>query len=129
MKLGYYLISILITGLGQKVFAADSVIIDIRKQINLSDSDPVLRDVYIQLGEQLTSAKKDQIINVYRLVSIRDAKGAQSYGDIKIPVGKLKVIAVYDKVVVAREIEVFSREALPILDQPGFMTGDLVAAK
>lgn len=41
-----------------------------------------------------------------------------------IPVGQLKVIAVYSKVTVAREVKLFPRVDLPMLEQTGIMIGD-----
>ena len=45
-------------------------------------------------------------------------------GEIQAPVGQIKIIAVYGKIAVAREVKIFTREELPMLDNPWFMIGD-----
>lgn len=109
--------------------ADDAQIIDIHKLIALSDTDPVYRDIFIALGGPLKSAKKNQMVTAFRKIQVRDASGAHSYGEINVPVGHLKIIAVYEKIAIAREVEILKRDELPLLDQPGIMTGDWIQPK
>lgn len=109
--------------------ADDAQIIDIHKLISLSDDEPVYRDVYISLCGPLKSAKKNQVVTAFRKLQVRDASGAHSYGEINIPVGHLKIIAVFEKIAIAREVETLKRDELPLLDQPGIMTGDWIQPK
>jgi hypothetical protein len=104
--------------------SADEIsIFEVRRNIPLSDTDPVYKDFYVKNtdGAQL---KKNQVYTVTRKMTLRDASGSQVMGEIQAQVGQLKIIAVYGKIAVAREVKIFSREELPMLDNPWFMIGD-----
>lgn len=104
--------------------SADEIsIFEVRRNIPLSDTDPVYKDFYVKNGDG-AKLKKNQVYNVTRKVTLRDASGSQVMGEIQAPVGQLKIIAVYGKIAVAREVKVFTREELPMLDNPWFMIGD-----
>lgn len=106
--------------------AADSMtIIDVRRNITLSEDETPYKDFYITAGPD-SGLKKNLVVTAVRKINIRDAAGANSFGEINVPVGQLKVIAVYDKIVVAREFTLLSRDELPMLEQIGIMTGDKV---
>lgn len=106
----------------QSLAKADEIsIFEVRRNIPLSDTDPVFKDFYIKGGEKL---KKNQVYTVTRKVTMRDAAGSQVMGEVQAPVGQLKIIAVYGKIAVAREVKLFSREELPMVDYPWFMIGD-----
>jgi hypothetical protein len=104
--------------------SADEIsIFEVRRNIPLSDTDPVYKDFYVKNGDS-AKLKKNQVYTVTRKVTLRDASGSQVMGEIQSPVGQLKIIAVYGKIAVAREVKVFTREDLPMLDNPWFMIGD-----
>ncbi|MFM6928056.1 MAG: hypothetical protein ACKOX6_06295 [Bdellovibrio sp.] len=106
--------------------AADSMtIIDVRRNITLSDEETPYKDFYITAGPD-SGLKKNLVVTAVRKINIRDAAGANSFGEIAVPVGQLKVIAVFDKIAVAREFTLLSRDELPMLEQIGIMTGDKV---
>jgi len=104
--------------------SADEIsIFEVRRNIPLSDTDPVYKDFYLK-GADGGKLKKNQVITITRKVTLRDSTGSQVMGEIQAPVGQLKVIAVYGKIAVAREVKLFTREELPMLDNPWFMIGD-----
>ncbi|MGE5087307.1 MAG: hypothetical protein ACM3MG_13465 [Bacillota bacterium] len=106
--------------------AADSMtIIDVRRNITLSDEETPYKDFYIAAGPD-SGLKKNLVVTAVRKINIRDAAGANSFGEIAVPVGQLKVIAIYDKIAVAREFNLLSRDELPMLEQVGIMTGDKI---
>lgn len=109
-------------------FSKDLSIINVRKNIPLSDEEKPYKDFYINAGEG-DGLKKNQIVTATRKIQVRDASGAQSYGEIAIPVGQLKIIATYGNISVAREYKLLSREDLPMLEQIGIMSGDLIDIK
>jgi hypothetical protein len=109
----------------QATSANDLSVIDVRRNIPMSDSDPIYRDYFINAGDG-DGMKKNLVVTAMRKISVRDASGSQSYGEILIPVGRLKIIAVYSKIAVAREWESISREESPMLEQTGIMTGDKI---
>lgn len=109
--------------------AADTLsIVDIRRNIPLADDEPVYKDFYLA-GTALGSLKKNLVVTVYRKLTIRDSNGAQSYGDIEVPVGHLRIMAVFGRVAVAREYQLLSRDEHPMLEQIGIMSGDQIDLK
>jgi len=106
-----------------EVFGADLNIIEVRRNIPLSDEAPVYKDFYINAGSE-SGLKKNQVITVIRKMAIRDATGTQTYGEIEIPVGQLKIISSQNRVAVAREYQLTSRDDEPMLEQIGMMIGD-----
>lgn len=108
--------------------AADLNIIDVRRNITLADDEPVYKDFYISAGDE-SGMKKNQVLTIVRKVGIKDASGSQTLGELKIPVGQVKVLAIYPKIVVAREYRLFSRQEHPMLEQTGLMIGDQVDLK
>lgn len=104
-------------------YADEISIFEVRRNIPLSDSDPVYKDFYVK-GAENSKLKKNQVFTVTRKVTMRDASGSQVMGEIQAPVGQLKIIAVYGKIAVAREVKIFTRDELPMLDNPWFMIGD-----
>lgn len=108
--------------------ADDLSVIDVRRNITLSNDETPYKDFYIA-GEGVSSLKENNILTVFRRANIRDSSGAHSFGEISIPVGELKIIAVYSRVAVAREEKLLSRDLLPMLEQIGIMSGDSVQLK
>ncbi len=106
-----------------EAFAADLNIIEVRRNIPLSDDAPVYKDFYINAGAE-SGLKKNLVVTVIRKMAIRDATGTQTYGEIDIPVGQLKIIATQGRVSVAREYKFISRDDEPMLEQIGMMIGD-----
>ncbi len=123
MKL--FILFTLITGMA---LADESRVVDVRRNITLSDDDKVFKDFYISGGTEL-GYKKGQILRAVRKLNIRDASGATNIGEIKVPVGELRIIAVYDKVTVARLVKLLERDELPMLEQRSVMSGDLIEVK
>lgn len=109
-------------------FADESRVVDVRRNITLSDDDKVYKDFYINGGSD-NGFRKGQSLTAVRKVNVRDASGATNVGEMIVPVGELKVIAVYEKVTVAREVKLFDRTDLPMLEQKAIMTGDTVEIK
>lgn len=108
-----------------EVFAADVNVVDVRRNIPLSDEAPIYKDFYLNGGNS-DGLKKNMVITVFRKLSIRDATGTTTFGDVEIPVGQLKVIMTAGKVAVAREFKLISRDDEPMLEQTGIMIGDRV---
>lgn len=106
-----------------EVFGADMNVVEVRRNIPLADDAPVYKDFYINAGPD-AGLKKNLVITVYRKMSIRDATGTQSFGEMDIPVGQLRIIAAQGKVAIAREYKLISRDDEPMLEQTGIMIGD-----
>ena len=104
---------------------AEITIIDVRKNIPLSDEDPSYTDFYLGAGEN-EGLKKNMVVTVFRTINVRDSSGAQSFGEISVPVGQVKVVAVFQKVAVGREYKLLPRDVNPMLEQIGLMSGDRI---
>lgn len=119
------LLAILILAYLPTSFAADISVIDVRRNITLAENDTVYKDFYINTNAH-TGFKKNLVVTAVRKINIRDASGANSFGAINVPVGQLKIIAIFDQVAVAREYKLLSRDELPMLEQTGIMVGDQI---
>ncbi len=108
---------------GWEAFGADLSVIEVRRNIPLSDEAPVYKDFYINAGSE-AGLKKNLVITVIRKMPIRDATGTQNYGEVDIPVGMLKIISAQGRVAVAREYKLIARDDEPMLEQIGIMIGD-----
>ncbi len=106
-----------------EVFGADINIVEVRRNIPLADDAPVYKDFYINAGND-AGLKKNLVVTVYRKMNIKDATGTQSFGEIDIPVGQLRVIATQGRIAIAREYKLISREDEPMVEQVGMMIGD-----
>jgi hypothetical protein len=111
-----------------EAFSDELSIVEVRRNIPLSDEDPVYQDYYINSGTD-EGLKTNLVVSAIRKVSVRDSSGTQTYGDMLVPVGQLKVIYVGEKFSVAREFKLFSRDDQPMLEQTGIMIGDKIDMK
>lgn len=134
LKIGRTLITvgfgILLLLFAWEVFAADDSlrIIEVRRNIPLADNDPVYRDYYINAGLD-NGLKPNQVVTAVRKINAKDAAGTLSFGELLIPVGQLKIIFAQNRIAVAREYKLLSRDELPMLEQMGFLIGDQIELK
>jgi len=122
------LIATALFGFSIQSLAADMTVVDVRRNITLAEDDTVYKDFYINTDSS-AGLKKNMVVTAVRKINVRDASGANAVGEIIVPVGQLKIIAVYDRVAVAREYTLLSRDELPMLEQIGIMTGDRIDTK
>lgn len=108
----------------RQLFAQDMSVVEVKRNITLSDDDPVYKDYYINAGDG-SALRKNLVVNVKRKVTIKD-NGSKTIGDFETVVGQLKIIHVGNKVSVAREFKLTPRDEEPMLDQIGVMMGDKV---
>lgn len=108
--------------------SASNTIVDVRRNITLANDEEPYKDFYIAIDGS-SGLKKNLVVTAVRKINVRDASGANAVGEIMVPVGQLKIIAVYDKVAVAREFTLLSRDDLPMLEQVGIMTGDKIETR
>lgn len=103
-------------------FASDMEVVEVRRNITLSDDDPIYKDFYIQADSGL---KKNLVVKATRKLTVRDS-GQKNVGEFKTTVGLLKIIHVEGKVAVAREFRLIPRDEAPMLEQTGIMIGDSI---
>ncbi|MCE3010044.1 MAG: hypothetical protein LW875_05485 [Proteobacteria bacterium] len=126
MFLRFFTMTLILTlGIFIQAQAQEISIIEIRRNIPLADDQPVYKDFYLTGGES-AGLKKNMVITAYRKLTIRDSSGAQTYGELQVPVGQLKVISVQGRLAVAREYQLISRDDEPMLEQIGIMAGDRI---
>lgn len=104
--------------------AQDMSVVDVRRNITLADDDIIYKDFYINAGEG-TSLRKNMVVNVKRKVAVKESS-SKTVGDFETIVGQLKVIKIGNKVSVAREFKLVTRDEEPMLEQVGIMSGDRV---
>lgn len=124
MKTVKFLILLSTLTLGLSVSAQDITVVDVRRNITLSEDDIVYRDYYLNAGEG-SALKKNLVVNVKRKINVRDS-GTKNIGDFETTVGQLKIIHLGNKVAVAREFKLLSRDEEPMLEQIGIMNGDRI---
>jgi len=100
-------------------------VVEVRSNIPLSEHEPVYRDYYINSGSN-QGLKHNLVVKAVRKITVKDATGTQTYGEMMVPVGQLKIIMVGEKFAVARELKSISRDEQPMLEQTGIMIGDKV---
>ncbi len=107
----------------QEVFAENLLVFDVKKNLKLKDSDPQYKDLYINGGEEY-GLRPGMLVTVYRKVSMYDTLRNKSAGDVKIYVGRVKIIHVQNGLSVGRTHSQLSRRKLPIVDYESIMVGD-----
>jgi hypothetical protein len=102
---------------------ADEIsIVDVKRNITLADDDVVYKDFYVNAGDG-SALRKNMVINVKRKLYVKES-ATKTVGDFEALVGQIKIIHIGNKVSVAREFKLTSRDEEPMLEQTGIMTGD-----
>lgn len=111
-----------------EVFGQELNIVEVRRSIPLSEEEKIYTDYYINGGSD-SGLKENSVVTAYRKMAVKDASGTQTYGEMLIPIGQLKIIFVSNKVAVAREQKVLSFDNKPWQENHGFMSGDKIEMK
>jgi len=106
-------------------FGADLMIFDVRKNLAMSDKDPVYRDFIINGGSD-SGLSVGMILTVQRRLPLYDSYLNRSAGDLHLKVAKIKVIYVQKSLAVARLHSEFTREATPLIEDNFVMVGDQI---
>ncbi len=104
--------------------AADLEIIEVKRNITLSDDEKIYKDYFIS-QPQGHSLKKNLIVKAIRKSTIKN-NAQKIIGEFHSVVGQLKIIHVEGSIAIAREFKYQSRDNEPMIDQPGFMIGDTI---
>ena len=125
MKTNSFLLSaIIFLGLHQPLFADEISVVDVKRNITMSDEELIYKDFYLNAGEG-SGLKRNLVVNVKRKIQVRDVS-SKSMGEFETLVGQLKIVQVSDKVAVGREFKLFPRDEEAMLDQVGIMAGDRI---
>jgi hypothetical protein len=104
---------------------ADLTIFDVRKNLAMSNTDPVYRDYIINGGSE-SGLSVGMLVNVQRRLPLYDSYQNRSAGDLHLKVARIKIIHVQKGLAVARLQSEFTREATPILEDNFIMVGDQI---
>ncbi len=115
----------LISLLTFKAEAKEVQIIEIRKNLQLSNDETVFTDYYLNAGDDL-GIKPGTTFVLYRRVNVIDRLGSNQGRALSIPVGKIRIIYVAKDLSVARLDTLEKNENTPILEHRGVMLGDLI---
>lgn len=124
MKTNIFFIFILGLLINVQTEAQEITVVDVKRNITLADEDPVYKDFYINAGDG-SALRKNMVVNVKRKINVKDA-GTKSVGDFETVVGQLKIIQIGNKVSVAREFKLISRDEEAMIEQIGIMSGDRI---
>lgn len=103
-------------------FSEAAEIVDVRNLIPMTNDAPRIKDYY--LSTDGASLKKDLVIKIVRTINV--SQGKKNIGEVKVEIGQLRVLAVADKVAIAREYKLNSHDHAPLTESIGFMVGDQV---
>jgi hypothetical protein len=104
---------------------ADLTIFDVRKNLPMSEAEPVYRDFIINGGSE-AGLSVGMVLTVQRRLPLYDSYQNRSAGDLSLKVAKVKIIHVQRGLAVARLHSEFTREATPLLEDNFIMVGDHV---
>lgn len=100
-------------------------IFEVRKNLSMSDNDPVYRDFYVNGGSEV-GLTQGTIMTVRRRLPLYDSYQNRSAGDLELRVAKVKVIHVQRGLAVVRLHSEFTRDQSPLLEDNFIMVGDLL---
>jgi len=103
--------------------AEEAVVIEVRKNVQMSKNDKVYKNYFIN-GGTLLGLKKGSMVDVLRRVPVHDPLKNTAIGDLHIKVAKLEIIHADPKISVARLVSVESPENRPLLEYEAVMVGD-----
>ncbi len=106
-----------------EVRAQEAVVIEVRKNTNLSKKDKVFKNYFINGGENL-GLKPGSHVDVMRRLPMHDPIKNASVGDLRVKVGTVEIIHSEEKLSVAKLVNYDSMETRPLLDFEAVMVGD-----
>lgn len=117
------LIVALLLGLSSFTHATEITIFDMRKSLSMSEQDPSYRDFYINRGSD-AGLRPGMVITVTRRIPLYDSYQNRSAGDLRVNVGRVKIVHTQPGLSVARLFDEMSRENQPLLEDNFIMVGD-----
>lgn len=106
-----------------EVRADEAVIIEVRKNTNLSKKEKVFRNFFVNGGENF-GLKPGMHVDVLRRLPVHDPIKNASVGDLHVKVGTVEILHSESRLSVARLVSYDSMEQRPLLDFEAVMVGD-----
>lgn len=114
-------------GVEQNLLAQETakqiLVVEVRKKLQLTSKDPVVRDYYVNSGSG-SGLKAGAFVTVYRRVPLADPNREKTQTHVEIPVGVMRVIYADTNTSIGRIHTIRSVADSPILDSDVFMVGD-----
>ena len=104
--------------------AEELTVVDVSRNIPLSDDEPIYRDYIIGIGD-VGSLKKNLVVLVKRNLNMKSTD-QKDIGTVDTAVAQVKIIHVDKKVAVARDYKLIPRDNEVMLENLGVMTGDRI---
>lgn len=121
-KVGLYFLFLLFSVVEVRA-AQEAVVIEVRKNTNLSKKEKVFKNFFINGGLDL-GLQAGTHVDVVRRLPVHDPLKNASIGDLRVKVGTLEIIHAEGKISVARLVGVDSMAQRPLLDYEAVMVGD-----
>jgi len=122
---GLMILFLLFTFQAVKAFGKDFHVIEVRKNLQLKEGDPILHDYYLNAGSQ-QGLKVGMVVKIIRKIPVHDQYQNQAQDDLILPVAKLKIIHTEPNISVARVQAYVAGDRTPILDYRSVMMGDRI---
>ncbi len=108
-----------------QTFAKEITVFDVRKNIPMTNEDPIYKDFYISGGLE-DGIKVGMTVDVVRRINIIDAFQKQTDRTLDVKIGELKIIHVQKNISVGRLHRLETTEQGPIVEYDTIMSGDVL---
>lgn len=98
-------------------------VFEVRKNLQLSNTDPVYKDYYVSAGFA-EGIQKGMVINVVRRLPIHDGLKNQSQGELVMTIARIQIFHVQKNISVGRMYRATTARTRPIADFNAIMIGD-----
>ena len=123
LLIGVFTILIILSADLSIAWAQKVTVFDVKKNLKLTEDEKTYRDYYINAGEE-EGLRAGMIVTVERSQSTYDHHQNMSPGELRVAVGKLKIIHVQKGLSVGRLHSRFSSDHRPMLNYNYIMIGD-----
>ena len=122
-KAGFYILFMMFSTMEVSIAAEEAVVIEVRKNIQMSKGDKIYKNYFINGGSALGLVKGKRV-DVIRRLPVHDPIKNSSIGDLFVKVGSIEIIHSDKKISVARPLSFEKPEDRPILEYETVMIGD-----
>lgn len=98
-------------------------IVEVRKKLQMSSNDPVIRDYYVNAGQSV-GLRPGAHITVFRKIPLADPSREKAQTHIEIPVGTMRILHSDNVTAIGRIHQMRSPAEMPVLESDYFMVGD-----
>ncbi len=103
----------------------DFKVFDVRKNLALTDDEPVFYDYYLSAGQDV-GVEPGSVLTVYRRVPVMDIYKNQNHPDMQVVVARMKIIYSQKTMSVGRVLKLANKTSTPVMEFDKVMIGDRV---